>query len=180
MAWTTPLTAVANAALTAAQWNASVRDNLNETAPAKASASGQIFASTGANTIVARTPNTASIATTESTTSTSFADLTTPGPSLLGQTTGTKVLVMVHTRMANQTAGGITRCGWAVSGAGSVAASDELAIAFESSAANDNIWCSGAWVYTGFSAGSNAIAMKYKVDAGTGVFSDRRLSIVPF
>jgi hypothetical protein len=29
MAWTTPLTAVANVALTAAQWNASVRDNLN-------------------------------------------------------------------------------------------------------------------------------------------------------
>jgi hypothetical protein len=28
MAWTTPLTAVANVALTAAQWNASVRDNL--------------------------------------------------------------------------------------------------------------------------------------------------------
>jgi len=29
MPWTTPLTAVANVALTAAQWNASVRDNLN-------------------------------------------------------------------------------------------------------------------------------------------------------
>jgi len=36
MAWFTPLAGVSTATLTAAQWNASVRDNLLETAPAKA------------------------------------------------------------------------------------------------------------------------------------------------
>ena len=54
MAWTTPLTAVSNTALTAAQWNASVRDNLLMTAPALATTTGRHFVSTGANTIAER------------------------------------------------------------------------------------------------------------------------------
>ena len=36
MTWTAPMTAVAGAVYTAAQWNTSIRDNLNETAVAKA------------------------------------------------------------------------------------------------------------------------------------------------
>jgi hypothetical protein len=37
MTWTTPFTAVDGVDITAAQWNASIRDNFNETMPGKAS-----------------------------------------------------------------------------------------------------------------------------------------------
>lgn len=49
------MTAVANAALTAAQWNTHVRDNLMETLPAKVNAARQIGLSTGPNAIKAVT-----------------------------------------------------------------------------------------------------------------------------
>ena len=57
MAWSAPMTAVSGSVLTAAQFNTYVRDNLNETAPAKATAAGQIFVSTAANAIAARLVN---------------------------------------------------------------------------------------------------------------------------
>ena len=82
MAWTAPRTAVAGATFSAAQFNANVRDNLNETAPAKATAASQLFVSTGPNAIAARVPSTARVDTAESTSSTSYVDLATPGPLL--------------------------------------------------------------------------------------------------
>ena len=54
MAWSAPMTAVANTVFTAAQFNQHVRDNLNETAPAKATASGGYFVATGVNAIAQR------------------------------------------------------------------------------------------------------------------------------
>lgn len=51
MAWSAPATAVANTFLTAAFWNTQVRDNLLETAPAKAAAAGDSFYATAANAI---------------------------------------------------------------------------------------------------------------------------------
>jgi hypothetical protein len=53
MAWTAPGTAVGNTLLTAAFWNTHVRDNLLETAPAKATAAGQLFQATAPNAIAA-------------------------------------------------------------------------------------------------------------------------------
>lgn len=51
MAWTAPRTWVTSEVVTATMMNAHVRDNLLETAPAKASAKGDLFAATGANAI---------------------------------------------------------------------------------------------------------------------------------
>lgn len=51
MAWSTPFTAVDGNAFTAAQFNASVRDNLLETAPAKVTTGGALMASVGAHEI---------------------------------------------------------------------------------------------------------------------------------
>lgn len=179
MAWSTPLTASASSPLTASQWNASVRDNLNETAPAKFTASGQFFASTGANAGAARTPGRASDNSVDTTTSTSFTDLASAGPALT-VTSGSKALIAIHCRLVNNTAGAISSAGWAVSGATTLAASDDLAVAEEASAASDNAWQSGVWLFTGLNAGSNTFTMKYKVSAGTGSFGARSLSIIPF
>src|SRR5690606_12967068 len=43
MAWSAPMTAVSGSVFTAAQFNQFVRDNLNETAPARATTAGAHF-----------------------------------------------------------------------------------------------------------------------------------------
>lgn len=53
MAWTAPITFV-NGMLPASQLNQMLRDNMNETAPAKATTAGSYFASSGLNSIAER------------------------------------------------------------------------------------------------------------------------------
>lgn len=54
MAWTAPRTWSTGETVTAAHMNAHVRDNLLETAPAKATTDGGIFVATGANALAER------------------------------------------------------------------------------------------------------------------------------
>lgn len=178
MAWTTPLTAVANAALTAAQWNASVRDNLNETAPAKATAAGQIFVSTGVNAITARTPSAAVVATSETTISTTYADLTTAGPSVT-VTTGTQAIVFIGALMSNNTAGASSVANVAVSGATVISpSSDDDALRHQDSGTGGLIRATTALIPT-LTAGSNTFKMQYRVSSGTGTFQFRRIIVLP-
>lgn len=180
MAWTAPMTAVANAAFTSAQFNLHVRDNLNETAVAKATTQGGYFVTTALNSIVERLPVVASIASAESTTSTSFTDLATVGPTVT-TTTGPTALVLVTAQMSNNTAGVISRAGFEVSGATTVAAAEVFSLAYESGAANDSMQASFSIIYSGLTSGSNTFAMKYKSQtAGTASFSNRRISVIPF
>lgn len=181
MAWTTPLTAVANVALTAAQWNASVRDNLLETAPAKVTTSGQILTSTAANTVAARTPVVASISAAETTTLTSYGDLTagTQGPAITA-TTGAKAQVSIHARCVNSVSGNLSQAGWHVTGATTLAASDDFCIGGKAGIVSQDMWVGGTWLFTGLAGGANTFEMHYKVNGGTGTFGNRRISIVPF
>jgi hypothetical protein len=178
MAWTTPMTAVANAAFTAAQFNA-LRDNMLETAPAKATATGQYFVSTAANALAARTPGVSSVATSETTTSTTFAALATAGPAVT-VTTGTQVLVFVSARLGNNTATAVSFASWQSSGATTVAADDRLGLEFQPEGANRNLRATSALMVTGMTPGSSTITMMYRVSAGTGTFSFRQLSVLPF
>ena len=110
MAWTTPVTAVSGALLTAAQWNASVRDNLLETAPAKATTSGRIFVSTGANAIAQREIKTEYLSASGTTTSTSFVNLTGGGTGpTVAVTTGVLALVNIQCQMNNASNGPSSR-----------------------------------------------------------------------
>lgn len=179
MAWSTPLTAVANATLTAAQWNASVRDNLNETAPAKATGAAQIFVSTGANAIAARAIVTSYVATTETTTSTTYADLTTVGPSVTA-TTGTAALVFISSRLWT-TATSYVHASFEISGATTSAALDQKSIAERVAAGNDGSvgGRSGvSWMEAGLTPGSNTFRMKYRVTSGTGRFDERHMFVI--
>lgn len=179
MAWSTPLTAVSNATLTAAQWNATVRDDLLETAPAKATATGRIFVSTGVNAIAERVINSASIATQEGTASTTHTALSTPGPAVT-VTTGTSALAFVNCRISNNTNGAFTGVGVAVSGASAIAASDAQGILFQpSTAASAGIRCCVAVHFNAtLTAGSNIFTMQYRASAGTGSFQDRNLVVI--
>ncbi len=176
MAWSTPLTAVANAALTAAQWNASVRDNLLMTAPALVSATGQILVSTAANALAARTVTSALVATSETSASTTYVDLTTGGPAVT-VTTGPAAIVMLYCDMWISSASGFAFMGYAVSGATTLAAADGTAL--QTSFTTGNRW-GAAIMQTGLTAGSNTFTAKYRTSvAGTGTWLDRRIAVIP-
>lgn len=182
MAWTTPLTAVSNAALTAAQWNASVRDDLAETAPAKATAAGQIFVSTAANAIAARVPTHSTVATTELTASTTYIALTTAGPAVT-VTTGTQAVVFLSTGMTQSLGGGFCNCSFAVSGATTIAAGAQNAgiVSYRPSATGTQTTQGVTWLQTGLTGGSNTFTMLYNAGAGGGnaSFFQRELVVIP-
>lgn len=119
----------------------------------------------------------ATVATNQSTASTSYVDLATVGPSV-SVVTGTRALVGVMSNLANATAGGVCKATFAVSGASTVAASDVNNISAESSAAADT-YRFGSWtLLTGLNAGANVFTMKYRATAGTAFFQDRHIIVV--
>lgn len=172
------MTAVAGSVFTAAQFNTYVRDNFNETAPAKATTPGSIFATSGTNTIAERIPQTQFITTSETTTSTAYTDVATTGPAVT-VTCGTTALVIVSARIINTTAGQNTYAGYAVSGASSVAASDDFVFMFTCPVANYSQQGSQVLLQTGLTAGSNTFTMKYRVTGGTGTLDNRQLTVIP-
>lgn len=178
MAWTTPLTAVANATLTAAQWNASVRDNLNETAAAKASTAGSLFVATGSNVLAERTPTADQVLTGETTGSTSYGDLTTPGPAVT-VTTGTQAIVTVTARVNSSTATRVGHMDFEVSGASSRSATDDTAMRYEVAASDAEGRQSAVTYESGLTAGSNTFTAKYRHNVGAVIFSHRSLLVMP-
>jgi hypothetical protein len=179
MAWTAPMTATANSAFTASQFNAYVRDNLMETAPAKATAAGQFFVSTGVNAIAARTPDSATVSTGETTTSTSFGNLTTTGP-VVTATTGTRALVSVGAGMTHNTDTGKCYMGYAVSGASTIAADETTTAIFQALSAGAGANACYTHLLEGLTPGSNTFTAQYKSSGNTATFSGRHLSVIPF
>lgn len=166
---------MSNASLTAAQWNASVRDNLNETAVAKATTAGGHFAATGANSIAQRIPVNQSATASVSTTSTAFVTLT-GGPAVTA-TTGPMALITLYCRQSNSTTGQNSWTSVQHSGATSTTGDVNRAISYDQPG---EIYHGISYVEDALSAGSNTFAQIYKVNGGTGTFSARRISVVPF
>ena len=174
MAWTSPMTASSGSVFTASQFNTNVRDNLNQTAPALVTAAGQIVVSTAANTLAARTPAQGFVTTGQTTTSASYADLTTVGP-VVTVTTGTQAIVGLYCSFFNS--GSFTN--WAsfeISGATTAAALDSTSVSL---LINSYVNLGATFLYTGLTAGSNTFQMQYKVNGGTGTFANRRLFVIP-
>lgn len=174
MAWTAPMTAVANSVFTAAQFNQFVRDNLNETAPAKATTAGGYFVSTGVNSIAERTANDAIVSTSQTTTSTTYTNLTTVGPAVT-VTTGTTALVALYNTNVN-TGTTSSLMAFEVTGASAIAPNDNMSIGI---AGTDGIREGALFRLTGLTPGSNTFTCRYRVGAGTGTFSDRRILVIP-
>lgn len=183
MAWSTPLTAVANTALTAAQWNASVRDNLLETAAAKSTgASGAYFVSGGTNVVVQRQMFDDIVDTSEGTTSTTFVALATPGP-VVTVTTGALALINNTADITVSVGGQSGRMTFDVSGASSIAASDSraLRVTIASVAAAANIRAS-VQTQLAITPGSNIFTSLYRSSSGasTASFANRRMHVMSF
>lgn len=176
MAWTTPLTAVANSPLTSAQWNASVRDNFNETAPAKATGNGTLFVGAGANIIAERQILDNIVDTSETATSTTYVNLATNGP-IVTIATGTFALTWINAMHANSTAGSGTFSSFEITGASAVTATDQRAIHQQNAGAGMDIR-SGVCALNATTAGTNVFRMQYRVGSGTGSFSRRRMIVM--
>jgi hypothetical protein len=178
MAWTVPRTASTDEIWASSDWNTYVKNNLSETMPGKVSAALQYCVATGLNAITTRTAGSATVATSQTTTSTSYVDLTTVGPSVTA-TTGTAALVMWSAQMSNSGANNQCRTSVAVSSATTISANDEWSALVDGVPASDINRFGGFKLYTTLTAGSNIFTVKYRVSAGTGTFVDRHIIVVP-
>jgi hypothetical protein len=177
MAWTAPMTAIANSVFTAAQYNTHVRDNLLETAPAKATTGARLIVTTGLNSVAERVVSESFVVTAETTTSTSYDDLATVGPTVT-VTTGSAALTILSVRMGNSTAA-YCLASVQVSGASSVAAADARSLRYLSATGGNEHRGSVSSLFTGLTPGSNTFTAKYLVrPSGTGTFQERRLTVI--
>lgn len=178
MAWTAPATFTDGAILTAAHLNA-MRDNFNETAPAKATSAGGFIVTTALNSVVQRIPSMVQIDTAETTTSTSFADLATIGP-VVTVTTGPKALVAVAALMRKSVENTAALTSYEVSGATTLGATDGRSAHVDGVPANQGMRVASVTLDTFLSPGSNTFTQKYKVSSATGTFALRHLAVIPF
>jgi hypothetical protein len=177
MVWNAAITWTTGQTVTAAQLNAQIRDNFNETAPAKATTAGWHFVSAGTNSIAERAILASAVDTTETTTSTSYVDLTTPGPTVT-MTTGPRALVFINCQLgSSNTSQAVASYG--VSGATTLAPADTLCVLSDNQAtgASGNRMC--VCDLRALTAGSNTFYMSYRMSAaGTGSFLRRRIQVM--
>lgn len=179
MAWTVPKTWTPTEIPTATDLNIHLRDNLMETMVAKATQEGQIFVSTGVHAIAARLPQAANITTSQTTTSTTYTDLATVGPEVT-VTHGPYAMVIISTRISNNTTNGSSRMSWAMSGSNVRAALNTTAIQQNGVDAN-NVWRIGnVDILTTLTPGTTTFTAKYNLTSGTGTYADRCIAVIPF
>lgn len=181
MTWTTPKTFTSGDGLTAEDLNVYLRDNFNETAPAKAQQAGGFFVVSDDFQIQERRVHQQFNLHTGTTASTSYGNLTGTwgfGPEVTVNT-GTTALVIMCAHFWNSTAGGTTLMSHDVSGDSTLSASDSFALLMEPAAATQSF--SGSyWVLReDLTPGTNTFTAKYRVVAGTGSFIRRRLIVIP-
>jgi hypothetical protein len=119
---------------------------------------------------------TATVATSETTTSATYVDLTTTTDSVtLNVPSSGMVLVALYAALTNSAAN-YSNVGFALSGANTVAAADTMALSFNGTSF---LVASAVFQLTGLTPGSTTFKMKYDVTSGTGTFKNRRISVTP-
>lgn len=133
---------------------------------------GSVWATVGPSAL---TTATATVTTSQSTTSATYTDLATAGPAVT-LTTGTKVLVFTNTEVSTA-AGRYVFADFAISGATTRAATDDTCIKMGTDADSMQSRNGVANLMT-VTAGSNTFTMKYRVNAGTNSFANRTIVVV--
>lgn len=122
------------------------------------------------------------VSTAQTTTTTSYTDLSTSGPAVT-VTTGTRALVIFGCGITKTIAslGNSGYMSFAVSGATTSAASDTNScwISYPLSTANFQFRIQRAMLVTGLTAGSNTFTAKYRVDGSTFEFRNRDIAVIP-
>lgn len=157
MAWTTPPTLSVNQVLTAAIMNAITQDLID---------------------LDARTrPSTNAVITGETTTSTSYTDLATVGPTVT-IVTGTVALVIAEAALTGSNVAAEYFMSVAVSGTTTQSPTDLGAAAMGAAAGATQQACA-AFLLTSLTPGSNTFTCKYRATAGTLTASNRILTLWP-
>lgn len=182
MAWTSPMTAVANTPMTAALYNANVRDNLRCEAPYLTGSVGDTYVVRRAKTIVSRTVEFATVTTPQTTTSTTYVDLATVGPTItVSEILGQQAMVWISAEVDNDTADAQSVATLEVSGAAAYAAViTRSCVVRDALAANKPIQYMACYLFDPISRGKPVtFTMKYRVGSGTGTFANRRMAVWP-
>ena len=182
MAWSSPMTAVPGTVFTASQYNRFIRDNLMETAVAKATEAGQYFVVDGINSISARKPAAAFVFAGETTSSTTYADLATPGPTVTLET-GERAFVMLSAGMEPVSVNNISGVmAIQVTGASNIAASDQNGVSLDGiTAGTGNIRMGITHLIDNLTPGTNVFQCKYRAHSGSSFrFWRRTLVVFPF
>lgn len=183
MAWSTLPTYTDGNVLTAAHVLA-IRDNINETAPAKFTASGQVFVSTGPNAGAARAPAGAEYTGggADSTNSNTYIPM--GGGPVVTLTTGTKAIVWHGASLTSDSAGSRAFSTVEVLSGGTttVAPSDTNAVWRDTEAtATRSVKCSVVVFLSSLTAGSNSFAHRGR-SSSTGAIATmvpRNLVVFP-
>lgn len=179
MAWTTPMTFVPGNVLTAAQLNTHLRDNMLETAPGRASVLNSIFVSQSPFRIEERTIKANRVATSQSLTTSSYADLATVGPSVTC-TTGTSAIVFLNSTFTPAVTD--TGCGmsFAVTGDSDRSAADKDAILIDGTTGGNALRVGTNIFVSGLTPGVNVFTAKYKSSGNNSTtFNDRFIGVLP-
>ena len=120
---------------------------------------------------------TATVMTRQTTTSASYVDLATVGPQVT-LTTGTKAFVTFACPTGNTPAACTNRIAVAVSGATTVAASNDYSANCDLVTNNADSMVSKSFIFTGLTPGSNIFTLKYFTTSGTAAFFNRFLTVI--
>lgn len=130
-------------------------------------------------------PAGASVATSQSTTSASYTDLTTPGPAVtvtIGASGMALVFVTAEMTFSASAEEKLGRASVAVSGATTVAAADSASVLIHQQGNSSSLLEgreTAVTFLTGLTAGSNTFTMKYKSNAQGGNFLNRHIAVIP-
>lgn len=119
----------------------------------------------------------ATVATAQTTTSTTYTNLATVGPEVTITSTGTRALVLMAFQGDNSTPASGGAASFSVSGATTLASSDDRAL-------GHNVGNTGFGYYSGTFAivtinpGTNTFRMQYRVGGNTGTFGRRRMLVI--
>lgn len=194
MAWTVPRTWGASDVVTAALLNEQIRDNLNETMCAKARLQGGFFTTLfsddqdsdddSVTTIVERFCASERIAAAEQTTSTTFTDLTTVGPTVTVETGQQALIFMSCTMFSTQASSRMSGMSWGISGATNrVTYFDPIILMQDGCTQASAPWnFSQADHMRGLTPGTNTFKCQYRCGSGAAApstFSNRFLAVFP-
>jgi hypothetical protein len=123
------------------------------------------------------TPQSATVATLQTTVSVAYADLATVGPAVTLQT-GAKALITLSCQGWQSAAGNVNNVAVAVSGATTLAAADANSVVMTGAVALYQQTPCRTFLLSGLTPGVNTFTAKYKVNAGTGSFTNRDITVV--
>lgn len=130
---------------------------------------------------LALSQDSATTATEETTTSTSYADLSTVGPSISYSPGATQtVLLLYGCYCSNSSVGNTTFVTPVISGATTLAAADSNAARLRpTGTSGQEVVSISRMMLTTLSSGANTIKLQYRVEGGTGSFGSRFLIMIP-